>query len=130
MKANPGKLNYGAPAPSSANALEMHMFLAATGTNAVQIAYKGGAGPAMIGLLGNEVQMMFVTFSSAVELRQAGPRQDARRHLARAQSRAARRPDHARAGTRHDRRLLAGHIRPEGHAEARRGQALSRQRAT
>ena len=66
MKANPGKLNYGAPAPSSANALEMHMFLAATGTNAVQIAYKGGAGPAMIGLLGNEVQMMFVTFSSAI----------------------------------------------------------------
>jgi tripartite-type tricarboxylate transporter receptor subunit TctC len=42
------------------------MFLGATGTNAVQIAYKGGAGPAMIGLLGNEVQMMFVTFSSAV----------------------------------------------------------------
>jgi len=66
MKANPGKLNYGAPAPSSANALEMHMFQAMTGTNAVQIAYKGGAGPAMIGLLGNEVQLMFVTFSSAV----------------------------------------------------------------
>jgi tripartite-type tricarboxylate transporter receptor subunit TctC len=66
MKDNPGKLNYGAPAPSSANALEMHMFLGATGTNAVQIAYKGGAGPAMIGLLGNEVQLMFVTFSSAV----------------------------------------------------------------
>jgi len=66
LKSNPGKLNYGAPAPSSANNLEMVMFLNATGTNAVQIAYKGGAGPAMIGLLGNEVQMMFVTFSSAV----------------------------------------------------------------
>jgi len=72
MKANPGKLNYGAPAPSSANALEMHMFLGATGTNAVQIAYKGGAGPAMIGLLGNEVQMMFVTFSSAVNFAKQG----------------------------------------------------------
>ncbi len=66
LKANPGKLNYGAPAPSSANNLEMVMFLNATGTRAEQIAYKGGAGPAMIGLLGNEVQMMFVTFSSAV----------------------------------------------------------------
>ena len=73
LKANPGKLNYGSPAPSSANRLEMEMFLHATGTKAVQINYKGGAGPAMIGLLGNEVQMMFVTFSSAVELRQAGP---------------------------------------------------------
>jgi tripartite-type tricarboxylate transporter receptor subunit TctC len=66
LKANPGKLNYGSPAPSSANRLEMEMFLAATGTKAVQINYKGGAGPAMIGLLGNEVQVMFVTFSSAV----------------------------------------------------------------
>jgi tripartite-type tricarboxylate transporter receptor subunit TctC len=67
LKANPGKLNYGSPAPSSANRLEMEMFLAATGTQAVQINYKGGAGPAMIGLLGNEVQVMFVTFSSAVQ---------------------------------------------------------------
>lgn len=72
MKANPGKLNYGAPAPSSANALEMGMFLHSTGTNAVQIPYKGGAGPAMVGLLGNEVQMMFVTFSSAVAFAKQG----------------------------------------------------------
>jgi tripartite-type tricarboxylate transporter receptor subunit TctC len=72
LKGNPGKLNYGAPAPSSANNLEMVMFLNATSTNAVQIAYKGGAGPAMIGLLGNEVQMMFVTFSSAVNFAKQG----------------------------------------------------------
>jgi tripartite-type tricarboxylate transporter receptor subunit TctC len=72
LKANPGKLNYGAPAPSSANALEMIMFMHSTGTNAVQINYKGGAGPAMIGLLGNEVQVMFVTFSSAVNFAKAG----------------------------------------------------------
>jgi tripartite-type tricarboxylate transporter receptor subunit TctC len=72
LKANPGKLNYGAPAPSSANALEMIQFLNATGTKAEQIAYKGGAGPAMIGLLGGEVQMMFVTFSSAVNFAKAG----------------------------------------------------------
>jgi tripartite-type tricarboxylate transporter receptor subunit TctC len=72
LKANPGKLNYGAPAPSSANNLETIMFLNATGTKAEQIAYKGGAGPAMIGLLGNEVQMMFVTFSSAVNFAKQG----------------------------------------------------------
>jgi tripartite-type tricarboxylate transporter receptor subunit TctC len=72
LKANPGKLNYGAPAPSSANNLETIQFLNATSTNAVQIAYKGGAGPAMIGLLGNEVQMMFVTFSSAVNFAKQG----------------------------------------------------------
>lgn len=72
MKANPGKLNYGAPAPSSANTLETIMFLNATGTNAVQIAYKGGAGPATIGLLGNEIQLMFVTFSSVVNFAKQG----------------------------------------------------------
>lgn len=72
LKANPGKLNYGAPAPSSANNLEMIMFLNHTGTRAEQIAYKGGAGPAMIGLLGNEVQIMFVTFSSAVTFAKQG----------------------------------------------------------
>jgi tripartite-type tricarboxylate transporter receptor subunit TctC len=72
LKANPGKLNYGSPAPSSANRLEMEMFLMATGTKAVQINYKGGAGPAMIGLLANEVQIMFVTFSSAVNFAKQG----------------------------------------------------------
>jgi len=66
LKANPGKLNYGSPAPSSANRLEMEMFLHNTGTKAVQINYKGGAGPAVVGLLGNEVQVMFVTYSSVV----------------------------------------------------------------
>jgi tripartite-type tricarboxylate transporter receptor subunit TctC len=66
LKANPGKLNYGSPAPSSANRLEMEMFLYSTATKAVQINYKGGAGPAVVGLLGNEVQMMFVTYSSVV----------------------------------------------------------------
>jgi tripartite-type tricarboxylate transporter receptor subunit TctC len=66
LKAHPGKLNYGSPAPSSANSLEMLMFLNATGTKAVQVPYKGGAGPAMVGLLANEIQLMFVTFSSAL----------------------------------------------------------------
>lgn len=72
MKSNPGKLNYGAAAPSSANTLEMIQYLRATGTDAVQVAYKGGAGPAMIGLLANEVQMMMVTFSSAVNFAKQG----------------------------------------------------------
>ena len=39
MKANPGKLNYGSPAPSSANNLEMMMFMMRTGTEATQVNY-------------------------------------------------------------------------------------------
>ena len=72
IKAKPGKLNYGSPAPSSANRLEMEMFLHTIGGKAVQVNYKGGAGPAMIGVLGNEVQTMFVTFSSAVSFAKQG----------------------------------------------------------
>jgi tripartite-type tricarboxylate transporter receptor subunit TctC len=72
LKSNPGKLNYGAPAPSSANTLETIQFLHNTGTNAVQINYKGGAGPAMIGLMASELHMMFVTFSSAVNFAKQG----------------------------------------------------------
>lgn len=72
LKANPGKLNYGSPAPSSANNLESVMFLNATGTSAVGVPYKGGAGPATVGLLANEVQFMFATFSSTVPYAKQG----------------------------------------------------------
>ncbi len=72
-KASPGKLNYGSPGPGSANRLEMEIFRVANGgLNMVHVPYKGGAGPAMIGLLGGEVQAMFVTFSSAVNFAKAG----------------------------------------------------------
>ncbi|HEY9446460.1 MAG TPA: tripartite tricarboxylate transporter substrate binding protein [Burkholderiales bacterium] len=72
LKANPGKLNYGSPGPGSANRIEMESFLLKTGTKIVHVPYKGGAGPAMVGLLGNEVQAMFVTFSSAVTFAKQG----------------------------------------------------------
>ena len=72
LKANPGKINYGAAAPSSASTLEMLAFLRSTGTDAVMIPYKGGAGPAVIGLLANEVQMMMLTFSSVVNFVKQG----------------------------------------------------------
>ncbi len=72
MKANPNKLNYGSPAPSSANSLEARMFLIATGTTATEVPYKGGAGPATVGLLANEVQFMFATYSSTLPFAKQG----------------------------------------------------------
>lgn len=72
LKANPGKLNFGSPAASSANTLDMLTFLSKTGTSVVGVTYKGGAGPATIGLLGNEVQLMFVTLNSSVNFVKAG----------------------------------------------------------
>ena len=72
LKAHPGKVNYGAAAPSSASTLEMLAFLRATGTDAVMVPYKGGAGPAVIGVLANEVQMVMLTFSSLVNFVKQG----------------------------------------------------------
>jgi tripartite-type tricarboxylate transporter receptor subunit TctC len=72
LKANPGKLNFGSPGGGSANRLEMEIFQMLTGTKMVHVPYKGGAGPAMTGVLGNEVQAMFVTFSSAINFAKAG----------------------------------------------------------
>lgn len=66
LKANPGKLNYGTPGSGSANRLETEIFQIMTGTTMVHVPYKGGAGPAMTGLLSGEVQVAFVTFSSAL----------------------------------------------------------------
>ena len=44
----------------------------AANVSIVHIPYKGGAGPAVIGLLGGETQVMFVTLASAISFVQAG----------------------------------------------------------
>ena len=44
----------------------------ANGIQIVHVPYKGGAGPAVTGLLGGDTQVMFVTLSSALTFVQAG----------------------------------------------------------
>ena len=66
VKANPGKLNYGSPSPSSANRIAMEIFMRNTGTKMAHVPYKGGSGPMLIALVANEVQAAFATFSSTV----------------------------------------------------------------
>jgi len=65
-KAHQGQLNFGSPGTGSANQLEMEFFMRSTGIKMTHVPYKGGAGPAAIALLGNEVQLMFVTLSSSI----------------------------------------------------------------
>jgi tripartite-type tricarboxylate transporter receptor subunit TctC len=66
-KANPGKLNYGSPGSGSQNRLEMELFRqAAGGLDMVHIPYKGGAGPAVTGLMAGETHLMFTTAASAI----------------------------------------------------------------
>jgi tripartite-type tricarboxylate transporter receptor subunit TctC len=70
-KANAGKLNYGSPSPSSANRLAMEIFMRATGTKMNHVPYKGGSGPMLVALMGNEVNVAFATFSSTVNFAKA-----------------------------------------------------------
>ena len=63
-KARPGELNYARAAAGGPPHLSAELFKAMTGVNIVPIPYKGG-GPAVIGLLGGQVQLMFATAASA-----------------------------------------------------------------
>ncbi len=67
VKANPGRLNYASPGSGSQNRLEMEILRTAEGgMDMVHVPYKGGAGPAVTGLVAGETQMMFSTVSSAM----------------------------------------------------------------
>ena len=65
-KAYPGRLNFASPGSGSQNRLEMELIRKAEGLEMVHIPYKGGAGPAVTGLLAAETHMMFTTVSSAL----------------------------------------------------------------
>jgi tripartite-type tricarboxylate transporter receptor subunit TctC len=71
-KAKPGALNFASPGSSTLNRLEMERFMRLADVKLVHIPYKGGAGPAVTGMLGGETQVMFVTLSSAIAFIQAG----------------------------------------------------------
>jgi len=65
-KANPGKLNYASPGSGSLDRLEMETLRRLAGLEMVHVPYKGGAGPAVAGLMGGETQVMFATAASAM----------------------------------------------------------------
>jgi tripartite-type tricarboxylate transporter receptor subunit TctC len=71
-KSKPGELNFASPGSSTLNRLEMEHFMKLAEIKIVHIPYKGGAGPAVTGMLGGETQVMFVTLSSAMSFIQAG----------------------------------------------------------
>jgi tripartite-type tricarboxylate transporter receptor subunit TctC len=59
-KANPGKLNYASVGAGSVPHLAHELFKLETGTNLVHVPYKG-AGPALIALVGGEVQLTAIS---------------------------------------------------------------------
>ena len=57
-KANPGKLRWATSGTGSAGTMSMELFKLTTGIDVITIPYKG-AGPALLGLLSNEADLMF-----------------------------------------------------------------------
>lgn len=72
VKAHPGKVNYAAAGISTLNTLEMMQFEKLAGLKMTQVPYKGGAGPAIVDLMGGHVDVMCVTYSAASAYVQAG----------------------------------------------------------
>ena len=65
MKAKPGEMTYGTPGQGSLPHLAVEAFRAQVGTEVVHVPYKGG-GPAVVDLLGGQIDFMF---ASPLEIR-------------------------------------------------------------
>ena len=70
-KARPGELNYGSSSAGTANHLAAELFKTMASVDIVRIPYKG-TGPAAIGLVANQVQMMFGSAASGITQVKAG----------------------------------------------------------
>ena len=62
-KEHPGELNFGSAGAGSSGHLIAELFMEQTGTEMVHVPYAGG-GPSQVGLMANEVQMVFDTLTS------------------------------------------------------------------
>ena len=70
-KANPDKLAFGSPGTGEAGHLAGELFKTMTGAQMLHVPYKGGA-PAMAGMLGGQVQLIFATAATAIPHIQSG----------------------------------------------------------
>ncbi|MGZ5261617.1 MAG: tripartite tricarboxylate transporter substrate binding protein [Burkholderiales bacterium] len=64
-KAKPGELNYASSGVATSTHLATELFKSMTGTDMVQVPFKGGA-PGVVGLLSGQVQLYFATISTAL----------------------------------------------------------------
>lgn len=71
LKANPGKVNHGTSGPLASQHLAAVMFDLMAGTRMENVHYRG-TGPSVVGILGNEVQVMFGSMSAVLPLIQDG----------------------------------------------------------
>jgi tripartite-type tricarboxylate transporter receptor subunit TctC len=65
VKANPGKINYASAGPGSSVHMVTALYEVMTGARMTHVAYKG-SGPALIDVIGGQVQVMFDNLSSGL----------------------------------------------------------------
>ncbi len=70
-KTRPGKLNYASAGPGNTSHLSVEYFKSVVGLDITHVPYKG-SGPAIVGLLGGEVDFMFDSLSSSLPHIQSG----------------------------------------------------------
>src|SRR5262249_37191966 len=70
-KANPANINMASAGIGSGNHIAGELFKMMTGVTLVHVPYRG-AGPALVDLLGGQVQVMFATMSSSIECVRGG----------------------------------------------------------
>jgi tripartite-type tricarboxylate transporter receptor subunit TctC len=70
-KANPGKINFASAGSGSPIHMAAELFKIMAGVNLSHVPYRGG-GPALIDLLGGQVQVMFATVPGSLEYIRAG----------------------------------------------------------
>ena len=71
LKAHPGALNYASYGAGSGPHLAAELFRAMTGVDFVHVPYSGG-GPAAVGVMGNNVQMLFASVLPVLGLVRSG----------------------------------------------------------
>ena len=70
-KSNPGKVNFGSSGNGTTRHLAGEIFNKLTGTSLVHVPYKG-SGPALVALMGGEVDLIFVDLGSVASFISAG----------------------------------------------------------
>jgi tripartite-type tricarboxylate transporter receptor subunit TctC len=71
-KANPGKINMASPGIATPGHVAGELFKMMTGIEMVHIPYRGGSAPALTGLIGGQVQVMFLSPAASIEYIRSG----------------------------------------------------------
>jgi tripartite-type tricarboxylate transporter receptor subunit TctC len=71
-KANPSKINMASPGIATPGHVAGELFKMMTGIEMVHVPYRGGSAPALTGLIGGQVQVMFLSPAASIEYIRSG----------------------------------------------------------